>query len=117
MAFRVGLANPDRFAGIVSIGGAVPAGRRILSRLEEARRVPLFVASGRDSVDHSADQICDELRLFHTAGFSVTLRQYPCGDELDTLMLRDMNVWLMEQVTGVESTPQRIEPPLLASWN
>ena len=39
--------------------------------------------------------------LFHAAGMSVTLRQYPCGDELTTQMLRDLDVWLMEQVTGV----------------
>ena len=31
---------------------------------------------------------------------SITLRQYPCGAELTTQMLRDMDVWMMEQITG-----------------
>jgi len=48
---------------------------------------------------------------------SVTLRQYPCGDELTTQMLRDLDVWLMEQVTGV-STAEVQEPAALPSeWN
>ena len=33
------------------------------------------------------------------AGLSVTLRQYPCGDELLTNMLVDTNSWLMGLVT------------------
>ena len=32
---------------------------------------------------------------------SVTIRQYPREDELDSLMLHDMDVWIMEHVTGV----------------
>ncbi len=42
--------------------------------------------------------------MFHAAGMHVTLRQYPCGDELNPQMLHDMNVWIMEQVTGVTTT-------------
>ncbi len=29
---------------------------------------------------------------------SVCLRVYPCGDELRTIMLSDMDRWIMEQV-------------------
>ena len=50
------------------------------------------------SRSYPAAQVCNELRLFHSAGLCVTLRQYPCGDELTTLMLADMNRWIMEQV-------------------
>lgn len=117
LAFRVGLSHPDRFAGIISIGGSFPTGHQVLARLDEARRVPILIADGQFASEHPVDQICDELRLLHAAGFSITLRQYPCGDELDTLMLRDMNAWMMELVTGAASVPQRVEPPLLASWN
>jgi phospholipase/carboxylesterase len=70
-------------------------------RLADARRVPLFVASGRDSQKYPPEQVCDNLRLFHVAGMDVALRQYPCGHELMPLMLADMDRWIMEQVTGV----------------
>jgi hypothetical protein len=33
----------------------------------------------------------------------VTLRQYPCGDELNTQMLCDMDRWMMEIVTGISA--------------
>ena len=101
MAFRVGLQHPRRFAGVLSLGGPFPLGNSPLAYLEEARSLPLFITQGRGSTSYPVEQACDELRLFHSAGMHVTLRQYPCGDELNTQMLHDMNVWLMEQITGV----------------
>jgi phospholipase/carboxylesterase len=104
MAFRLGLKFPQRFAGVLSLGGPFPAGHSPLAYLDEARRLPLFIAQGRDSEFYRVERICKELRLFHAAGMHVTLRQYPCGDELNTQMLHDMNVWIMEQVTGMASS-------------
>ncbi len=100
MAFRIGLKYPHRFAGVLSLGGPFPTDNTPLAHLDEARKLPLFIAHGRSSELYPVDKTCDELRLFHTAGMHVTLRQYPCGDELDTQMLHDMDVWMMEQVTG-----------------
>lgn len=113
MAFRLGLNRPDLFAGVLSIVGPFPRTNRPLLRLDQCRGVPLFLAHGRDGQEYSADCVCEDLRLFHTAGMSVTLRQYPCGDEITTQMLSDMDAWIMEQVTGVESLPAEvgIRPP------
>lgn len=99
-AFEIGLRYPQRFAGVLSLGGPFPLNRSALSRLEEARHLPLFIAQGGESKKYPVERTCEELRLFHVAGLSVTLRQYPCGDELNTQMLRDMNRWIMEIVTG-----------------
>lgn len=100
MAFRIGLRNPASFAGVMSIGGHFPFGGAPLGRLQNARRLPLFIAQGRDSRNYPIERACQELRLFHTAGLGVTVRQYPCGDEVDTQMLKDMDAWIMERVTG-----------------
>lgn len=105
MAFRLGLRHPQQFAGVLSLGGSFPSGNMPLARLSQARKLPLFIAQGRDADNYSIDRSCDELRLFHSAGLSVTLRQYPCGDELTTHMLSDMDRWIMERVTGIEHTP------------
>ena len=64
----------------------------------------------------AAAQVCDDLRLLHTAGLSVTLRQYPCGHELLPQMLLDMDRWIIEQITapsasGVESDPEWSREP------
>ncbi|HEX3725935.1 MAG TPA: alpha/beta hydrolase-fold protein, partial [Pirellulales bacterium] len=99
MALRVALAHPQLFAGVLSFGGPFPTTLRPLGQLHAARRMKFFIATGRDSEHYPAAEVCRNLRLFHTAGMSVCLRQYPCGDELMTNMLSDMDRWIMEQLT------------------
>lgn len=104
MAFRIAMAYPHRFAGVLSLGGGLPVGGPLLSRLSEVRSLPVFLASGKDSEECPPERVCSDLRLFHSAGIDVTLRQYPCGQELTTQMLEDMNCWMMDLVTqGAES--------------
>jgi phospholipase/carboxylesterase len=111
MALRVALACPQMFGGALSIGGAFPSGHSPLARLAQIRKLPLFLAHGRDSTTYTVDDVCEELRLFHSAGLAVTVRQYPCGDELTTQMLHDADVWMMERVTGmVSSESESVRP-------
>jgi phospholipase/carboxylesterase len=109
LAYRIAARYPDRFAGVLSIGGSFPASGPFGS-LTDLRPVPLFVAHGRDSLLYPVDQLCTDLRLMHSAGLSITVRQYPCGDELNSQMLRDMDAWMMEIVTG---TPTKPQPPVI----
>jgi phospholipase/carboxylesterase len=102
LAFRTAMNHPGRFAGVVSLCGAFPRQGAPLARLADARRVPIFLACGRHSRKYSAEQVCRDLRLFHAAGFDVSLRQYPCGQEMAVSMLADMNRWIMEQVGAVK---------------
>jgi phospholipase/carboxylesterase len=99
MALRIALNEPDRFAGVLSLCGAFPMGYAPLRCLTRARDVPVFLAVGRDSAGYSPARACDDLRLFHTAGVSVTMHQYPCGHELTSRMLRDVDRWIIEQIT------------------
>jgi phospholipase/carboxylesterase len=116
MALRLALKRPESFAAALSLAGRFPQadvtapGCAPLIRLAAARKLPLFIAQGRDSQDYPVETLCEELKLFHSAGMSVTVRQYPCQDELDSQMLVDMNVWMMEQVTGVSHTPAEAAP-------
>lgn len=99
MAFRIAMAYPHRFAGVLSLGGGLPVGGPLLSRLSEVRSLPVFLASGKNSAECPPERVCSDLRLFHSAGMDVTLRQYPCGQELTPQMLGDMDRWMMEIVT------------------
>jgi phospholipase/carboxylesterase len=103
MALRIGLNNPCRFAGVLSLGGAFPTSRAPLCRLPEARQLPVFLAAGRRSAIYGETDVCADLRLLHTAGLSITLRLYPHGHELTAQMLADMNRWIMGQVLSPSS--------------
>jgi phospholipase/carboxylesterase len=100
MALRIACSHPDLFGGVLSLCGAFPQGHAPLSRLAEVRRLPVLLATGRDSRTYPPEQVCQDLRLFYAAGMSISLRQYPCGHELTTQMLSDVDRWIMEQITA-----------------
>jgi phospholipase/carboxylesterase len=98
MALRTAWNHPGRFAGVATFGGAVPADDRPMRNVNSLRQLPCFVASGRNSQTYPESDVCRDLRLLHAAGCTVALRQYPCGDDLTTTMLADLNRWIMEVV-------------------
>jgi phospholipase/carboxylesterase len=98
MAIRLALANPHLFAGALSIGGELPRGLAPLSRLNQARGLPLLLIAGLESALYPQPRVNDDLRLLHSAGIAVTLRLYPFGDELSPVMLGDIDRWLMQQI-------------------
>jgi phospholipase/carboxylesterase len=100
MSFRLAMSHPEWFAGVLSLGGEFPTSRMPLLRLTEARRVPIFLACGRTSAKFPTATVCENLKLFHSAGMHVALREYPCGHQMSPVMLADMDRWMMEQVTA-----------------
>jgi phospholipase/carboxylesterase len=98
MALRVAWNDPHRYAGVVALNGPLPTRLAPLRRVNEARHVPCFLASSRDSRAYPDRRVCADLRLLHSAGCTVALRIYPGGDGLTTTMLSDVNCWLMELV-------------------
>lgn len=105
MAFHLALNYPDYFAGVLSFGGAFPIGRKPFRHLQRARRLAVLVAAGRDSTRYPPEKVCGDLRLLHSAGLSITLRQYPCRHELSPQMLQDMNHWVMDQIAHWPEQP------------
>ncbi len=99
MAFRIAMSYPERFAGVISLGGAFPRRHAPLVRLMEARRLPVFIGAGRESSVYGQNLICDNLRLFHTAGMCVTLRLYPGSEDASKLALTDVDRWIMEVIS------------------
>ena len=99
MAWRLALRYPKRFAGVVSICGDFPHRNQPLTNLANARALPTLWLYGAESQQCGIQQVCDTLPVLHTASLAVDIRQYPCGNELLSNMLDDVNNWLMEQVT------------------
>ena len=100
MAFRLAMQYPQYFAGVISLGGSFPTDYFPLGQWAAARNLPAMLAIGKESRVYSPDDARSDLKLFHTAGLSISVRQYPCGQELAPQMLQDVNRWIMERVCG-----------------
>jgi phospholipase/carboxylesterase len=103
MALRLALQFSLPLAGVISIGGALPRGNCPLSRIHQARSLPLMLMCSRESRVYPSHQVAADLRLMHSAGCQLAIREYLCGDELYTDMFADMDEWLMEKVCGATS--------------
>jgi phospholipase/carboxylesterase len=103
MAVRLAWNDPSRFAGVVSINGPLPRRLRPLRQINQLRQVPCLLATTRDSRIYPPSRVCSDLRLLHSAGCTVALRQYPGCDDVTTDMLADMDRWLMELVCSNRS--------------
>ena len=99
MAFRVALRRPDRFAGVLTLGGPFPTQGRPLATFTTARRLPVFIACCRESQHYPTETVCDNLRLLHSVGMPITLRQYPGDQQLSPQILADMNHWIMDEIS------------------
>jgi phospholipase/carboxylesterase len=100
MALRTAWSEPNQFAGVVAINGPLPSSGSPMRRVNELRQVPCLLATSREHETYPADQVCQDLRLLHTAGCTIALRQYPGSDDLTSNMLSDLDRWLMELVCG-----------------
>ena len=98
MAFRLAFESPERFAGVLSINGPIPD-QTPLRDWSRCREMPVFWAHSRESEDFLQDDLCQQLKLLHVAGFCVTLRQYPQSDLLCPTTMSDMNHWVMETIS------------------
>jgi phospholipase/carboxylesterase len=100
MALRIAWNNPQRFAGAATLGGPAPKRLCPLRCVNQMRHLPCLIAASRRSKAYPERRVCGDLRLLHSAGCTLALRQYPGGEELTTVMLADLNRWLMELVCG-----------------
>ena len=109
-ALRVGLRYPRQFAGIASLGGQLPRGGRLFNDLPGCSGQPLFLGTYRDSTSWTVDQVCRDVRSLYATKMRIELRQYPEAGELCTVILADLNRWIMSQVLGQALEPETTAP-------
>ncbi|MGL6226240.1 MAG: alpha/beta hydrolase [Thermoguttaceae bacterium] len=98
MALRIGMHFPDYFSGIISLGGRFPTGNVPFRQWTSIRNLPIMLAIGSDSAVYTPENAFSDLKLLHTAGLSVSARQYSCTQEIHPEMLQNMNRWMMDIV-------------------
>ncbi len=109
-AFRVGCRHADRFAGMVSLGGAFPHAEALFARLSAVRRLPVLLCCRRDAEADMVATTSMTLRLFHAAGAQLSMRIYQEPHDLAPAILRDVNRWLMDAVCGGVSVATPVCP-------
>ena len=109
MALRMAFQHPEHFAGVASLGGALPQGKNMLKQWKAARAMPLFWGWNQASLSKNQAAATElggsewngkHLVLLHTAGFPLTVREYDDDQPLVPAMLHDLNRWMMNLVCG-----------------
>jgi len=108
MARRVSLRHGSAFAGCISLGGRFPSGGGIFSNLAASRTVQHFWAVAIDSAVMSHDEFARDVEMISAARLQMEVRRYTVGDEMVREVLRDVDKWTMQRVTGAAAvaTPQ-----------
>jgi phospholipase/carboxylesterase len=102
LAYRLGLLFPERFAGVVSLNGAMPRHGRPLLRLPEIRQLRVFIGHGIANALIPFGSARGDFELLYTAGLPIRLQAYPTNHRLHPDMLRDINRWIMGTMDTAE---------------
>lgn len=106
MARRIALLQPTAFAGCISLGGRFPRGGGVLSNMAAARRLKNLWALGIDNPEVSPADFDADIALAGAARLKMDVRRYTVADEMVREILRDVDAWVMERVTGVATLPR-----------
>jgi phospholipase/carboxylesterase len=104
MARRVAFRRSSHFAGCIALGGRLPRGGNVFGNLNAARELKNFWALAIHGQAMSEEQFDEDIRLAADAKLRMDVRRYTTDDEMVTEVLRDVNVWAMEIVTGQKAT-------------
>jgi phospholipase/carboxylesterase len=102
LAYRLGTMYPERFAGIISLNGAMPRGGRPLLRLPEIRRLRVLIGHGVGNSVVPVEMARQDFRLLYTAGLSIRMHTYNVNHGIHLDMLRDINRWIMQAINEDE---------------
>jgi phospholipase/carboxylesterase len=98
MALRIAMRQPDRFAGAISLGGRMPQGAIRNVHQLRTRRLPMLWQWCRGGGGYSDANLSCDCRSVMATGGQVEVRQYPGDDEMDTVVLRDTDEWIMRRI-------------------
>ncbi|MAI30412.1 MAG: dienelactone hydrolase family protein [Rubripirellula sp.] len=103
MALRTAMREPDRFAGVISLGGRMPSGSiRNMEQLRQ-RRMPMLWQWGTENAQFNQQNLKTDFQLCMAIGSRVEVRQYPGDDEMTTIALHDFDEWIMRHVVADSS--------------
>jgi len=107
LAYRLGLLYPERFAGVISLNGALPRRGAPRLRLPEARQLRVLIGHGIANAIVPLSLARQDYRLFYTAGLNVHLRTYATTHRIHREMLCDVDRWVQDHISeDYEALPE-----------
>lgn len=103
MALRIAMRDPKRFAAAVSLGGRMPRGSIRNPNQLRNRRLPMLWQWGAENHQFTAEGLKADCQAAMAIGAQVEIRQYPGDDEMDTVVLGDLDRWVMRCVISGEN--------------
>lgn len=94
LAYRIGLAEPDRFRGVAALSTWLPEEAEARAERERVASLPLFVQHGTDDPMINVDRARDSRDRLNALGASPDYREYPMGHEIRPDSMRDLSEWL-----------------------
>jgi phospholipase/carboxylesterase len=99
VAYRLGLTYPERFAGVVAINGWLPGGFAPLARLKDCRELRILAVHGEWNGRAPVERARRDVAALRAGGLKVTFQGYPCGHKITSMMLSDVDTWLIGRCT------------------
>jgi phospholipase/carboxylesterase len=101
MAYRLAIANPERFAALVAMSTWFPPGlaERVKDR-DALAMLPTLVQHGRADDMIEIGRARQSLEALRELGIPVQFREYDCGHEITAESLQDLSRFLMEKVVS-----------------
>ena len=94
LAYRLGLAFPEKFGGVIGLNGRFPVRGCPLYRHGDLRQVRVFMGHGTANVNVPVSMARRDFRLLYTAGLRVKFSAYMTTARLHADMLRDVDHWI-----------------------
>lgn len=98
LAYRLAMIYPQRFAGVISLNGAMSRRGGPLLRLPDVRPLKVFIGHGIANAIVPLGLARKDYRLLYTAGLNVAMNTYPTTHRIHPAMLRDIDRWVQEHI-------------------
>ena len=94
MSYRLGLPNPDIFAGLIVLSGSVRDENWVKLRLPDERSQPIFISHGTSDGIVPVEDARRSKEFLEQEGYRPDYHEYPIGHEIVQDEIRDLKKWL-----------------------
>lgn len=101
-AYRLAFSFPNKFAGVIALNSKLPKNGP-LWRLNQTRKIPVFMGHGVQNQAVTMAQAKQDHRLLYTAGMDVEFKSYDTTDRLKPAMMHDIDKWIMKRILTDEA--------------